>query len=35
LRGLVRLNLPDPEIRVHGVSDLRSAERTAVALLST
>jgi len=35
LRGLVRLNLPDPEIRVHGVSDLRSAERTAVALLSS
>lgn len=35
LRGLVRLNLPDPEIRVHGVADLRSAERTAVALLST
>jgi [acyl-carrier-protein] S-malonyltransferase len=34
LRGLVRLNLPDPAIRVHGVSDTRSAERTAVALLS-
>ena len=34
LRGLVRLNLPDPGIRVHGVTDLRSAERTAVALLS-
>ncbi|MFO8070320.1 MAG: ACP S-malonyltransferase [Polyangia bacterium] len=28
LRGLVRLNLPDPELRVHNVSDRRSAERT-------
>jgi [acyl-carrier-protein] S-malonyltransferase len=34
LRGLVRRNLPDPALRVHGVSDLRSAERTAVALLA-
>lgn len=34
LRGLVRLNLPDPGLRVHGVPDLRSAERTAVALLT-
>ena len=32
LRGLVRLNLPDPAVRVHGVSDRRSAERVAAAL---
>ena len=28
LRGLVRLNHPDPATRVHNVSDLRSCERT-------
>jgi len=32
MRGLVRLNLPDPALRVHGVSDRRSAERAAAAL---
>ncbi|MBW2276274.1 MAG: ACP S-malonyltransferase [Deltaproteobacteria bacterium] len=32
LRGLVRLNLPDPSVRVLGVSDRRSAERAAAAL---
>lgn len=28
LRGLVRLNLPDPAVTVHNVSDLRSLKRT-------
>lgn len=32
LRGLVRLNLSDPAIAVHNVSDLRSLERTTAAL---
>ena len=32
LRGLVRLNLTDPAVRVLNVSDRRSAERTAAAL---
>jgi [acyl-carrier-protein] S-malonyltransferase len=33
LRGLVRLNCPDADIAVHGVSDLRSLERTLKAVL--
>jgi len=33
LRGLVRLNLPDPEVRVLNVSDRRSAERAAASLV--
>jgi [acyl-carrier-protein] S-malonyltransferase len=32
LRGLIRLNLPDPAVRVHSASDRRSVERTAAAL---
>ena len=32
LRGLIRLNLPDPEVRVHNVSDLRSLDRLVTAL---
>jgi [acyl-carrier-protein] S-malonyltransferase len=32
IRGLLRLNLPDPAVRVHGVADHRSAERTVAAL---
>jgi [acyl-carrier-protein] S-malonyltransferase len=32
LRGLIRLNLPDPAVRVHSVSGRRSLERTAAAL---
>jgi [acyl-carrier-protein] S-malonyltransferase len=32
MRGLVRLNLPDPSVRVLNVSDRRSAERAASAL---
>ena len=32
LRGLVRLNLEDPAIRVHNVSDLRSLDRTLKAI---
>ena len=32
LRGLIRLNLPDPDVRVHNVSDLRSLDRLVTAL---
>lgn len=32
LRGLIRLNLPDPDIRVHNVSDLRSLDRLVTTL---
>ncbi len=32
IRGLVRLNLPDPSVRVHGVADVRSLRRTVEAL---
>lgn len=33
IRGLIRLNIPDPSVRVHGVADLRSLDRTVAALL--
>lgn len=32
IRGLIRLNTPDPAVRVHSVADLRSLDRTVAAL---